>query len=991
MSRWHALWYDIRRGLAALALLAVLDGAFAQTPATTTPAAPTEAALQAALHEAELRQGADSAGTLEPLVALQDFYTDAGRLPEALPLAQRALRIAERVHGPADPRLAAPLNSLGELLRQLGQPAQALPLHRRSLALQEQQLGPDHVEVAALLGNLALDEMALGRFPEALALLQRSLAIRERQLGPDHLDVANSLNSLAELYRQAGPQAQAVPLYERTLAIIEKQLGPEHPLAALVLGNLAAAQLQVGRLDKALPAAQRSLAIRTKLLGPDHPQTAAGVSMLAEVNRALGQDAASLALLERALRTYERTLGPDHPEVARALNNLAGLLDHLGRPAEAVPLYERSLAIIERQFGPEHPLVANPLNNLASLHQERGRADLALPLHRRALALRERTLGPEHPEVAISRHNLALALAASGEREAAFEELQRAIAIAAPNPAGRDVLWASQSDLARLHAAAGRTELAILWGKEAVNTLQGLRSDLVSLERELQRDYLRDKRAAYDRLADLLIQQGRIAEAQEVLQMLKEQELHDGLERAGSTDPRSTRIELTGLERERFADYYALRDRQAALAAEREALERRRAAGPLSAADAARLQEIVERLMPVAAAAMQRFFGQLEREMAAAPEPGRPAAGVEASRLRRAVDELAASEPAARAVGVQYLVTGERLSIVLSLPGSPPIAVQQRVSRSALYRRLNEVLLQVSHPRSDAALLRPALRELHGWLVEPIAADLQRFGARTLMLSLDDQLRLIPFAALLDARGRYLVQDYTLALYNEAARQALEKPSAPRWRVAAMGLSEAVDDLPALAAVPDELAAVVRGKGLTGDTWLNGAFDRTRLAATLRGVRGDNVLHVASHFVLEPGRPARSRLYLGDKTRLTLADITREDLQFGRFDLVTFSACETARGGGRDATGQEMESLSAKTQNQGAQAVLATLWKVDDASTGTFMQRFYAGRGEQGLNKAEALRAVQIAMIEGRLRSRGNRDWRAPFHWAPFVLMGNWR
>jgi CHAT domain-containing protein len=376
--------------------------------------------------------------------------------------------------------------------------------------------------------------------------------------------------------------------------------------------------------------------------------------------------------------------------------------------------------------------------------------------------------------------------------------------------------------------------------------------------------------------------------------------------------------------------------------------------------------------------------------MAALQPPGAIAAGQEASRLRQAVDRLALEEPAAAAVGVQYLVTEQRLSIVLTLPGTPPIAVQQPVSRRELYRRIAEVLAQLRRPRADPALYRTGLRELHGWLIEPIAADLQRFGARTLMLSLDDQLRLIPFAALQDERGRHLVQDYTLALYNEAARQALAKPAGAAWRVAAMGLSEPVEDLPALAAVPQELAAVVRAQGMSGQTWLNRAFDRARLVATLEGP-AYNVLHVASHFVFQPGLPAESRLYLGDKSRLTLADIAREDLKFGRFELVTFSACETARGGGRDATGQEMESLSAKTQNQGAQAVLATLWKVDDASTAAFMQRFYASRGGPRVNKAEALRAVQLAMLEGRLKPLDRGDWSEPFHWAPFVLMGNWR
>lgn len=959
-------------------------------PAAAQVADPEEAKLVEALRRAE-QPGAAEPGLLAALGALQRHLTERGRLPQALPLAQRALVLAERLHGPEHQQVAIVLNNLAELQRQLGQLPQALATHQRSLALHERLLGPDNVEVAVAANNLGLVLHAMGRFPEALALYQRSLAIRERRLGADSLDVANSLNSLAEFYRQVGPQAQAVPLYERTLAIIETQLGPEHPLAALVLGSYAGVQTQLGRLDLALPAAQRSVAIREQRLGPAHPQLALGLSLLAEVRRGLGDEVQTQVLLQRSLAMYEQTLGPQHPDVAMALNNLAGFLDNQGRRDEALPLYERALTILEQQLGPEHPYVANLLNNLGTLHQESGRFEPALALHRRALAIRERLLGPDHPEVALSLHNLALTHEAAGEREAAFADLHRAIAIAHASPAGRDVLWPSQADLAQLHLRAGRPDLAIVWGKEAVNTLQGLRAELVGLDRALQRSYLQDKRRAYDQLADLLIAQGRIAEAQEVLQMLKEQELHDSLQRAESSDTRSTRIELTGLERERFARYYELRDRQAALAAERLALQRQARGAPLSAAEAARLREIVDELMPVAEAAMQAFFARLERDMAALAPPAAVAAGQEASRLRRAVDALALEEPAAAAVGVQYLVTEQRLSIVLSLPGTPPIAHQRAIPRRELYARIAQVLAQLRHPRADAALLRAGLSELHGWLIAPIEADLRRFGARTLMLSLDDQLRLIPFAALLDAQQRHLVQDYTLALYNEAARQALVKPGSRAWRVAAMGLSEPVEDLPALVAVPDELRGVVRGPGRSGDAWLNSAFDRARLVGTLGGERSAyNVLHVASHFVLQPGVPAQSRLYLGDKSRLTLADMAREDLRFGHFELVTFSACETARGGGRDATGQEMESLSAKTQNQGAQAVLATLWKVDDASTAAFMQRFYASRGERRLNKAEALRAVQLAMIERRLRP-AQGDWSAPFHWAPFVLMGNWR
>lgn len=978
------------RRWAALMLLAV-SATFAQP---VPP--PDEATLQSALQAAEQQHGAQSPALLQPLLALQQLYLMTGRPAQAIASARRALQIAEAAAGPQDELVPRLTNNLGEVARESGQLADAIAVHTRSLALHERRYGLENPLVATSATNLALALQSAGRLDEARPLLERSLGIRERAEPRDEMDIANSLNSLGEFHRMAGSPARSADYYARSLAIIERQMGPEHWLTALLLGNLATARLQLGELDQALPAAERSLALREKLFPGPHPQTALGLNTLAEVYRALGQDTKTLPLLQRGLAMQEQALGPEHPEVAMALNNLGGWLADHGRLDEALPLEQRSLAIIEKLLGPDHPLVATSLGNMGAQLQEAGRVDEAVPLQQRSLAIRERRLGPDHLDTLIGLHNLAVAQAAAGDREGALSLLQRTVTSAHDNPAARDVRAAAQHHLSRLYAAAGQPDLAIVWGKESINTLQSLRAGVQGLDRGLQSSFVARRRDRYDHLADLLIAQGRIAEAQDVLQMLKEDELREDALRAEGRDPNASRIELTGLERSRFARYYTLRDEQAALAAERQALEQRARRGPLPAEDAARLKRIVDELQPVAQRAMQAFFGAVEREMAGVAATGTLAAGVEASRLRQVLDTLAQAEPQARAVGVQYLVTEQRLSVVLSLPGSPPIAYQQPISRRQLYDRIAIIGQQLKSPSADPKLLEPALRELHDWLIGPIEADLGRYGAGTLMLSLDDQLRLIPFAALRDAGGRYLVQRYTLSLYNEAARLSLDRPDGRRWRIAAMGLSEAVEDLQPLRAVPDEINAVVAGKRVSGEAFLNAAFDRRRLGTVLAAPAGQtpppyNVLHVASHFVMQPGLPAQSRLYLGDKSRLTLADIGREDLRFANFELVTFSACETARGGGRDADGREMESLGAKAQNQGARAVLATLWQVADRSTGRFMQDFYAATTDGGLNKAAALRATQVAMIEGKLRPARDPSWSAPFYWAPFVLMGNWR
>jgi CHAT domain-containing protein len=108
--------------------------------------------------------------------------------------------------------------------------------------------------------------------------------------------------------------------------------------------------------------------------------------------------------------------------------------------------------------------------------------------------------------------------------------------------------------------------------------------------------------------------------------------------------------------------------------------------------------------------------------------------------------------------------------------------------------------------------------------------------------------------------------------------------------------------------------------------------------------------------------------------------------------------------------GLEMDSLGMIAQQKDAEAVLATLWDVNDASTSRIMSDFYARWVKAPCEgKAEALRQAQLAFLQGSAEapSKGtDRGIRAPkgpasapgglgsahpYHWAPFVLIGNYK
>jgi CHAT domain-containing protein len=269
------------------------------------------------------------------------------------------------------------------------------------------------------------------------------------------------------------------------------------------------------------------------------------------------------------------------------------------------------------------------------------------------------------------------------------------------------------------------------------------------------------------------------------------------------------------------------------------------------------------------------------------------------------------------------------------------------------------------------------------------------------MLYLVGALRYVPVAALYDPIAhRHLIEQYALAVYTVGGlRDALTEPPVGAWSAAGVGVSRALGEFAALTAVPGELLSVVHaaqdtgtGGVLPGERFLDEAFNREELHALGRRKPPFAVLHVATHFKLVAGREDESQLLLGDGDLLSMHELRSDaTLRFGSYDLVTLSACNTSTGSGEHA-GAEFEGLATTLLKKGARAVIATLWEVQDTATARLMHAFYASRGAQRQrSKAEALRQAQLALLSGTERDEsGKLDFRHPYYWAPFILMGNW-
>ena len=367
---------------------------------------------------------------------------------------------------------------------------------------------------------------------------------------------------------------------------------------------------------------------------------------------------------------------------------------------------------------------------------------------------------------------------------------------------------------------------------------------------------------------------------------------------------------------------------------------------------------------------------------------------------------------------IRYLAMDRRLRILV-VSGRGRQLRDVDVGRTQLDRVVGDFRALLADRRSEP---RDTARLLYRWLIQPIEADLARDHAHTLLLAPDGTLRYLPFAALHDG-NQWLVERFALSVDASAtslARAPRAAGSAPasRWRIAGFGSTRAVDGLDPLPAVAQELRAVVRDTTGTTDGALSGValLDSRFTAASLHAALAQHypVVHIASHFMLLRPDKGDSYLVLGDGNRLTLPEL-RKDFRLDGVELLTLSACNTALDL-HDAYGQEFEGIGAMLRNQGAAAVLATMWSVNDASTGLFMQHFYREHERSHLSRSEALRATQMFFIGGAHGSPADPTRRGaevvnvevtapdaarsqvadaggyahPFYWAPFTLFGDW-
>jgi len=820
----------------------------------------------------------------------------------------------------------------------------------------------------AVLGNLGIAYHALGKYEKAIEFQLQFLAIA-REI-KDRRGEGASLANLGIAYFSLGKYDKAIEFQLQSLAIareIKDRLGEGQSI-----GNLGSAYYSLGKYDKAIELYLQLLAIAREIKNRSGEGAALG---------GLGIAYNALGKYDKAIEFHLQFLAiareiKDRLGEGNALGSLGNAYNSLGKYDKAIEFLSQVLAIareIKNRSGE-----GNALGNLGIAYNALGKYEKAIEFHLQSLAI-AREIKDRSGEMS-GLNNLAVTYGKLNRDQEAMISYQQALSIAR-EIGDRSIEGVALANLGNVLSRAKRPELAILFYKQSINVREAIRKDISKLDQDTQKSYLATVEKTYRNLADLLLKQDRILEAQQILDLLKVQEL-SGYFRSN-----------TG-KNDKGADYQPPEQNIIALGIELDKLQK---ADPLTKEQEQRLAYLTNQESD-RNAQFDAFLNSPEVQKQIKQLTLEKAKNVDLEEYNILRTSLAEIKNAAL---FYPLILDDRLELILITATTTPIRKTITIKREDLNKDIFAFLSNLRDPSSND--VKTDGQKFYNYLIKPFEKELKDANIQTIIYSPDGQLRYIPLAALHDGK-QWLVERYRINNITASSLTNLRPRTYKTPRVLAAAATNSqnikVGDrsisfgaLPATKTEVEAIAALIPATVL-----IDQQFNKID---TIPKMQSNTIIHLATHGYFAIGKPEDSFIVFGDGDKATIADMKQWTLT--NVSLVILSACETAIGG-KLGNGIEILGLGYQIQNRGAGAAIASLWKVSDDGTKALMEELYKSL-KQKVSSSEALRQAQIAMINsdkkgagsdragvrvvGTVPTNSDGSFSHPFYWSAFILIGN--
>jgi CHAT domain-containing protein/Tfp pilus assembly protein PilF len=911
------------------------------------------------------------------LNAIGAIYSDFGEKQKALEYYNESLslrRVLEDRRGEAQT-----LNNIGRVHEDLGEIEKAIEFLNLALSVY-QEIGNQSGE-ATVLNNIGSIYDTLGDMQQALKYYNQALPIR--RVVEDRAGEAATLNNIGHTYDALGEKQKALTYYQQALSLIQ-EIG-DRSREAIVINNIAHVYDTWGEKQQALEFYNQALLI-LRAVG-DRGGEATTLNNIGVVYGSLGEKSRALEYFEQAL-PLRRAVG-DRGGEAMTLNNIGLVYDSLKEKSRALEYYEQALLLIRvvSDRGGE----ARILNNIGWVYDTLGEESQALEYYNQALPLL-RAVGDLSGE-AVTLNNLGLIYKELGESEKALEYYNQALPLLEAT-GYREGLGQTLFNIGYIFADQNQPEVAIIFLKESVRVRETIRTDNRQLDEQLRQTYITTIEDDYRFLANLLLEQARIPEAQQVLDLLKLEELRDFT---------NTRASFTSDGQIRYTDpeQAVLNDHNSLIALGTTILT----CEDSNCNDLDRLYRQLEGLKAQYNAQLENFITTIRANRA------NDDLFQNLDNLSSQAEKLliAYNEAGQNTVLIYPFVLEDKLWLVWAAAGGVIGSIEVPVTQAELAQTVHHLGQQLK----TSGNIQASSQQLYDWIIKPLESELTANEIDHLVFVNDRVTRYIPMGALFDGE-QYLLEKYTISsVLAPSLTDTNSRLNHQQTNVLGLGLTDAIAGFNPLPAVQAELEAIItqgNNPGVyPGQVFLNTAFTLDNLKTN---VLNHNVLHLATHAEFVPGRADESYILLGDGGLLKTADIDVMERRLRNLQLVVLSACQTALGG-EAGDGTEIAGISSYFLKEGrAKTVIASLWSVNDSSTSVLMQRFYALLSTGELTQAEALRQAQLSLLyreetaDFETRVADSRSlvsvrprngaatptapgFSHPYHWSPFILIGN--
>ena len=867
-------------------------------------------------------------------------YASLGQYSQALENHQQALAIAKEVGDRLGKAVA--FISSGAIYQNLGQYSQALSQYQQALEVTK-AIG-DRTEEGRILSDIGNVLSRLRQYPQALDYYRRGLAIAQEV--DDRKAEGRILDAISEIHDNFEQHPLTLDSYPQALSTRQAE--------AERLYQQATQQYKTSQFQAALQPFQQALALYQEI--GDRRMEGVTRSNIALDYRRLGQYPKALEQFQQALDIAKEI--DDRTGEGRTLNNIGLVYQSLGQYLQALEQYQQALIIL-RAVG-DHAGEGVTLNSIGEVCWILGQYPQALKQFQQALTI-AREIGDRTSE-GKTLNNIGLVYQGLGQYLQALEQYQQALAIAR-EVSDRVDEGTTLNNIGSVYWSLGQNSQALQQYQQASAMMMAVGDRAC-------------EGITLSNLGGVLLESGQFAVATDIL--FSAIEVQESLRASELSD--TSRIALIDTQND---SYNSL---QQALVAQN------KFETALEVSERSRTRAFVDLLS-------RRVLPEAVNGSMSAPtiEQIRQTAHEQNATL---VQYSIASEPfqvdgkkvwqASKLYIWMIKPTGEITFRSVDLTTTDiSLSALIHLSRESIGIRDRGYSIPVKPITQQPQQAKLQLQKLYQILIAPIADLLPTDSFDRIIFIPQGELFLVPFAALQDPDGSYLIQAHTIL--TAPSIQVLDlthqlqcdrsidfskaliagNPTMPH-------LPTLLQPLPALPRAEQEAIAIAQQlqvQPLIGD-----AATET---AVVQRMANASVIHLATHGLLEYGNPQASgvrdlpgAIVLArseqDDGLLTSSKIFNLKLHAS---LVVLSACETGRG---DITGDGVIGLSRALISAGASSVVVSLWKVADHSTEALMTEFYRQLQRQPY-KAQALRQAMLKTMQ---------HYPDPIDWAAFTLIG---